>query len=774
VNDPATSVSARLALSALEPVAAHFSLGLTPRAVGQSLGWQPATMVTLQEIRWAAQALGLKARPIDLRRRAGRRFGFGKPITHTVVPVPCMLLGSDEKIATVVARRSAPVSNGTVSAVVETASQPSPNNTEEFLLWEPGNARFRWVGVEELAEEYGRLGALTALVFHQPLRLGSQPGGSLPRFGLAWFVPMLWRYRRPLGQVLLGAFLLQLVALTTPLFSQVIIDKVLMHKSLSTLHVLGIGMAGLIVFEAVTSVLRGYMLAHTSARLDAGLSSDLFRHLLSLPLRYFEQRQAGDTLARTRELENIRGFFTGSALTTLLDGLFIGIFIAVMLLYSIKLTIVALLGLPLLALVSLVAQPIFERALKAKFDRGAEAGNFLVESIQGVHTVKSLALGAIWQRRWDLLAARQVTAGFDVQKFANAAQSVSQAVQRAMTLAILWVGTTLVMENELSVGGLIAFQMLSGQVLQPVARLVGLWQTFQQVKLSVDRLGDLMNARPESVGIETQAMPMLRGRIELQSLHFRYQPEAPLVLQDVSLVIEPGEVVGIVGRSGCGKSTLTRLIQRLYGVESGRVLIDGQDIAHGDAQSLRRQIGVVLQDSFLFSGTVAQNIAVAHPGMPLERIVNAARQAGAHDFIASLPQGYETPVGERGALLSGGQRQRIAIARALIGDPRILLFDEATSALDVESEMAIHANMAQICRGRTVIMIAHRLSTLRDCGRIVVLDGGRIVEQGRMADLLEEDGQFARMWAMQQDGVHRPSNLRILAGRAVAHQEAAA
>jgi ATP-binding cassette, subfamily B, bacterial HlyB/CyaB len=312
VNDPATSVSARLALSALEPVAAHFSLGLTPRAVGQSLGWQPATMVTLQEIRWAAQALGLKARPIDLRRRAGRRFGFGKPITHTVVPVPCMLLGSDEKIATVVARRSAPVSNGTVSAVVDTASQPSPNNTEEFLLWEPGNARFRWVGVEELAEEYGRLGALTALVFHQPLRLGSQPGGSLPRFGLAWFVPMLWRYRKPLGQVLLGAFLLQLVALTTPLFSQVIIDKVLMHKSLSTLHVLGIGMAGLIVFEAVTSVLRGYMLAHTSSRLDAGLSSDLFRHLLSLPLRYFEQRQAGDTLARTRELENIRGFSQGA------------------------------------------------------------------------------------------------------------------------------------------------------------------------------------------------------------------------------------------------------------------------------------------------------------------------------------------------------------------------------------------------------------------------------------------------------------------------------
>ena len=779
MNDPAASAPARLALSALEPIAAHFSLGLTPRAIGQSLGWQPATRVTLEDIRWAAQALGLKARPVDVRCRAtGRRFGRRKAGGPATVPVPGLLLGPDEKIATLVARRSTPAPHppgGQGTGPADAQSPPSPGAAEEFLLWEPGKARFRWVGLDALTDEYGQQGSLTALVFHQPLRLATPPGEAPPRFGLAWFVPLLWRYRKPLGQVLLGAFLLQLVALTTPLFSQVIIDKVLMHKSLSTLHVLGIGMAGLIVFEAVTSVLRGYMLAHTSARLDAGLSSELFRHLLSLPLRYFEQRQAGDTLARTRELENIRGFFTGSALTTLLDGLFIGIFIAVMLLYSIKLTLVALIGLPLLAMISLVAQPLFERALKARFDRSAEAGNFLVESIQGVHTVKSLALGAIWQRKWDLLAARQVTAGFDVQKFGNAAQSVSQAVQRAMTLAVLWVGTTLVMENQLSVGGLIAFQMLAGQVLQPVARLVGLWQNFQQVKLSVDRLGDLMNARPESVGIETQAMPMLRGRIELQSLHFRYQPEAPLILRDLSLVIEPGEVVGIVGRSGCGKSTLTRLIQRLYGVESGRVLIDGQDIAHGDAQSLRRQFGVVQQDSFLFSGTVAENIAIAQPGTPLERIVHAARQAGAHDFIAGLPQGYDTPVGERGALLSGGQRQRIAIARALIGDPRILLLDEATSALDVESEMAIHANMAQICRGRTVIMVAHRLSTLRDCHRIVVLDGGGIVEQGAMSDLLEQDGPFARMWTMQQQDVaQRAPHLRPLPARAMPQQEAAA
>jgi subfamily B ATP-binding cassette protein HlyB/CyaB len=773
VNDHAASFPARIALSALEPIAAHFSLGLTPRAIGQSLGWQPATAVTIQDIRWAVQSLGLKTKLVELRRRAaGRWFGRADAGGGSHVPVPSLVLGCDEKIATIVARRlSSPVDRAAEAPgdPGDSAAHQQAEAAEEFLLWEPSAAKFRWLLLVDLAVEYGRDGVLMVLAFHQPLRLTTKPGSPPPRFGLGWFVPLLWRYRKPLGQVLLGAFLLQLVALTTPLFSQVIIDKVLMHKSLSTLHVLGIGMAGLIVFEAVTSVLRGYMLAHTSARLDAGLSSDLIRHVLSLPLRYFEQRQAGDTLARTRELESIRGFFTGSALTTLLDGLFIGIFIAVMLLYSIKLTIVALIGLPLLALISLVAQPVFERALKAKFDRGAEAGSFLVESIHGIHTVKSLALGAIWQRKWDLLAARQVTAGFDVQKFGSVAQSVSQAVQRAISLAVLWVGTTLVMKNELSVGGLIAFQMLSGQVLQPIARLVGLWQNFQQVKLSVDRLGDLMNARAESTGIETQAMPLLRGRIELQSVHFRYLPETPLVLRDLSLMMEPGEVVGIVGRSGCGKSTLTRLIQRLYAVESGRVLIDGQDIAHGDPQSLRRQIGVVLQDSFLFSGTVAENIAIAQPGMPLERIVNAARQAGAHDFIAGLPQGYDTQVGERGALLSGGQRQRIAIARALIGDPRILLLDEATSALDVESELAIHANMSQICRGRTVIMIAHRLSTLRACHRIIVLDRGCVVEEGAMQKLLEQDGPFSKMWAMQQqEAPYRQAHLHSLPGAEVA------
>jgi subfamily B ATP-binding cassette protein HlyB/CyaB len=342
----------------------------------------------------------------------------------------------------------------------------------------------------------------------------------------------------------------------------------------------------------------------------------------------------------------------------------------------------------------------------------------------------------------------------------NAAQSISQAVQRMLTLAVLWVGTTLVMNNDLTVGGLIAFQMLAGQVLQPVSRLVGLWQNFQQVKLSVDRMGDLMNAQPEPTNAGVQAMPPLKGRVELRSIHFRYQPETPLVLNDVSLLLEPGEVVGIVGRSGCGKSTLTKLIQRLYGVEAGRVLVDGHDIAHADPQQLRRQIGVVLQDSFLFSGTIAENIAVAHPGMSFDRIVFAAQQAGAHEFITALPQGYHTPVGERGALLSGGQRQRIAIARALTGDPRILILDEATSALDVESEQAIQANMAQICRGRTVIMIAHRLSTLRHCSRIVVLDSGKVVEQGGLQELIAQQGEFARLWAMQQHepltGVRKP------------------
>jgi subfamily B ATP-binding cassette protein HlyB/CyaB len=743
-------------LSALQPIVAFFSLEMSVQALGQAMGWRPETPIGVQELQHAAQHLGLVSKPQQIREFPSRKWPFLKQRGGArSLPVPCVIVGADGNVVTVVARRetrgpSTGLRPGTASesGVVE-PKQP----LDELLLWIPKTSKFTWVSMAELVRSHGENGVLPVIRFRQPLQLAMASGSPSRRFGLGWFVPVLWRYRKPLGQVLLGAFLLQLVALTTPLFSQVIIDKVLMHKSLSTLHVLGIGMAGLIVFEAVTNTLRGYMLAHTSARLDAGLSSDLFRHVLSLPIRYFEQRQAGDTLARTRELENIRSFFTGGALTTLVDGLFIGIFIAVMLLYSIKLTIVTLIGLPILALVTLVAQPIFARALQTKFDRSAEAGSFMVESIQGIHTLKSLALAPMWQRKWDLLAARQVAAGFDVSKLGNAAQSISQAVQRMLTLAVLWVGTTLVMNNDLTVGGLIAFQMLAGQVLQPVSRLVGLWQNFQQVKLSVDRMGDLMNALPEPTNTGVQAMPPLKGRIELQSIHFRYQSETPLVLNNVSLLLEPGEVVGIVGRSGCGKSTLTKLIQRLYGMEAGRVLVDGHDIAHADPQQLRRQIGVVLQDSFLFSGTIAENIAVAHPGMSFDRIVFAAQQAGAHEFITALPQGYQTPVGERGALLSGGQRQRIAIARALTGDPRILILDEATSALDVESEQAIQANMAQICRGRTVIMIAHRLSTLRHCSRIVVLDSGKVVEQGGLQELIAQQGEFARLWAMQQ---HEP------------------
>jgi subfamily B ATP-binding cassette protein HlyB/CyaB len=743
-------------LSALQPVVAFFSSEMSVQALGQAMGWRPETLIGIEDLQRAAQHLGLRSKRQRVDGQQSRRRLLQRPKDGgRSFSIPCLVVGAHGSIVTVVARRD--VHPSPSDAKQDSSARLSPgsgSSREEVLLWVPETSKFNWVAMAELIASHGEIGSLQTICFHQPISLSRPPGSMPPRFGLGWFVPLLWRYRKPLGQVLLGALLLQLVALATPLFSQVIIDKVLMHKSLSTLHVLGIGMAGLIVFEAVTNTLRGYMLAHTSARLDAGLSSDLFRHLLSLPIRYFEQRQAGDTLARTRELENIRGFFTGGALTTLVDGLFIGIFIAVMLLYSIKLTIVTLIGLPVLALVTLVAQPIFARALRTKFDRSAEAGSFMVESIQGIHTLKSLALAPMWQRKWDLLAARQVAAGFDVGKLGNAAQSISQAVQRMLTLAVLWVGTTLVMNNELTVGGLIAFQMLAGQVLQPVSRLVGLWQNFQQVKLSVDRMGDLMNAHAEPSNSGVQAMPPVQGRIELQSVHFRYQSESPLVLHGVSLLLEPGEVVGIVGRSGCGKSTLTKLIQRLYGMEAGRVLIDGHDIAHADPQQLRRQIGVVLQDSFLFSGTIAENIAIAHPGLSFDRIVFAARQAGAHEFITALPQGYQTPVGERGALLSGGQRQRIAIARALTGNPRILILDEATSALDVESEQAIQANMAEICRSRTVIMIAHRLSTLRHCSRIVVLDNGKVVEQGALQELIAQQGEFAKLWAMQQ---HEPS-----------------
>ncbi|MDT3737256.1 MAG: type I secretion system permease/ATPase [Denitratisoma sp.] len=575
--------------------------------------------------------------------------------------------------------------------------------------------------------------------------------GELARFDFTWFVPAIVKYRRLLGEVFLVSFALQLFALVTPLFFQVVMDKVLVHRGLTTLDVIAFGLLVVIVFEVALSGLRSYVFAHTTSRIDVELSARLFRHLLNLPLAYFQARRVGDTVARVRELEHIRQFLTGNAITLVLDLFFSVVFIGVMLLYSGWLTLVVVLSLPCYLILSLLVTPLLRARLHEKFNRGAENQAFLVETINGIDTLKSMAVEPQMTRRWDNQQAAYVAAGFRTSALGILAHEGVSLIGKLVTVATMWLGARLVIGGELTVGQLIAFNMLAGRVAQPVMRLAQLWTDFQQTGISVQRLGDILNARTEVANANRSTLPPLIGRIELDQVVFRYRPDAPEVLRGISLAVEPGEVIGIVGRSGSGKSTLAKLVQRLYVPERGRVLIDGVDLAMADSSSLRRQTGVVLQENMLFNRSIRENIALSDPGIPIEAVIGAAKLAGAHEFILELPEGYDTVVGEHGATLSGGQRQRIAIARALITNPRILIFDEATSALDYESERVIQNNMKAICKGRTVIIIAHRLSAVRDANRIVVLDRGQIVEQGTHAELLaHEAGHYSRLHRLQQ------------------------
>ena len=574
------------------------------------------------------------------------------------------------------------------------------------------------------------------------------------RFDITWFLGAVHKYRRLLGEVLIASFFLQVFGVISPLFFQVVIDKVLVHRSMSTLDVLVAGLVSLTLFEAVLGTLRVYVFAHTTNRIDVELGARLFRHLMALPIAYFQTRRVGDSVARVRELENIRQFLTSSALTLVIDLLFTFVFLAVMFYYSIPLTFVVMAAFPLYIGISAGAAPLFRRRLDEKFNRGAENQAFLVESVTGIETLKAMAVEPQMQRRWEEQLAAYVAASFRVLSLNNTASQAVQTVNKLVIAATLYFGAKLVIGGEMTVGELVAFNMLAARVSAPVLRLAQLWQDFHQARLSIDRLGDILNTIPEpSFNPGRAALPAIRGQIAFEHVSFRYRIDGPEVLHDVSFSVRPGQVVGVVGSSGSGKSTIAKLIQRLYVPESGRVLIDGVDLAMVDLAWLRRQTGVVLQENVLFNTSIRENIALADPAMSMERIIAAAELAGAHDFILELPEGYDTVVGERGSSLSGGQRQRVAIARALITDPRILIFDEATSALDYESERAIQQNMERIAAGRTVFVIAHRLSTVRQADRIITIERGRIVEDGNHDDLIRSNGRYAKLHYLQA-GIH--------------------
>lgn len=570
------------------------------------------------------------------------------------------------------------------------------------------------------------------------------------KFGFAWFYNQLLHYKRIVGEVLLASFVMQLFGLVTPLFTQVVLDKVLVHHSMSTLNVIAIAFGAVILFEFLLSIVRNYVFVHTTSKIDARLGARLFRHLISLPLVYFEKRKVGNIIARVRELDQIREFIANKSVTVLLDMLFSVVFVIMMMIYSVQLTFISLGFIAIIATLYLFVTPNLRKRLEAKFQMGAQSNAYLVESVTGMQTVKALAIEGSMQKKWEEYLGAYVNAGFNLAHLSNILSGVSGALQKLMTLSILYFGVGLVIDNKLSVGQLIAFQMFAGQFSSPVMRLVGLWNEFQQALLSVDRIGDILNTPTEQMNDKAITLPKVQGEVNFDKIAFRYALDGPLILKQLSLHVSPGQSIGVVGRSGSGKSTLTKLLQRLYLPHEGAVYIDGVDIRHMNPSWLRHNIGVVLQENYLFSGTIKENIAFAVPGASMERIITVSKIAGAHEFISELPEGYDTFVGERGSSLSGGQRQRIAIARALLSDPKILIFDEATSALDYESEKIIQDNLKAIKEGRTMFIVAHRLSTVRDCDEIIVMDKGDIVERGSHDELMTLKGYYHFLTTQQE------------------------
>ena len=572
-------------------------------------------------------------------------------------------------------------------------------------------------------------------------------------FSFKWFIPTILKFKKEFIQVLIAVFTIQILGILTPVMTQVVVDKVLVHRSISTLNVLAIGIGIVYIYELILGLAKNYVFTHTTNRIDVMLSFKLFRHLFALPLKYFESRRVGETVARVRELDSIRSFLTGTPLSSMIDLIFIIVYIVVLFFYSKMLTVIVICSIPVYAILSAIVTPLFKKRLDEKFETGANTQSFLVESITGVQTVKSYALEPKFEKKWGDLQSDYVKASYKTSMVSATAGTTGQFIQKVFDLLILFFGAKAVMDGNFTVGQLVAFRMLSGRVSGPVLRLVQLWQEYQQASLSVKRIGDIFNTAPEpTLNTNQTAMPKINGRIVFDKVHFRYNAQGGEVIKGMSFEIEPGTIVGVVGRSGSGKSTISKLIQRLYIPEGGKISVDGMDISLVNPAMLRKQIGVVLQENFMFNGTVSENISIHCPTASMEQIIHCAQIAGAHDFILELPNGYDTIIGEKGMGLSGGQKQRIAITRAILSNPRILIFDEATSALDYESESIIQNNLKEICKGRTVLIIAHRLSTLKDAQKIMVIDKGSLVEYDTHENLMKREGLYYYLYNQQQRG----------------------
>jgi ATP-binding cassette, subfamily B, bacterial HlyB/CyaB len=698
-------------LLALTQVASHHGIKVTPAELRHRLALSSET-VTGEDLVLAARKIGLKSRLVH------------KPSLKRLrsLPVPALVQ----------------MKSGTWAIFgVETS-------LGKYRLFHPMSQKDEHLSLQELRD---RLAGDVILISK-----GGQLTSERFKFGLAWFIHPIRRYWQPISHVLLASFFIQILGLGLPLTFQLVVDKVLVYKSFSTLVLVITALVLLSVFEAILKYMQTYVLNHTSNRIDVELGAKLYEHLLSLPIAFFETRPAGVIVTRAREIENVRRFLTGKSLPSVIDLLFVFIYIAVLFLYSEKLTFIVLTTWPLYIFIGAVLRPTFRRKTRDKFRKWAASQQLLVESIVGVQTLKASAVEPMFQRLWEDRLSSYIRTSFETSLLGSMAQTATEFVTKLSIALILYFGVQDAISGAMTVGALIAYVMISQRVTQPILRVAQLWQDFQEAQVSIEHLADIFNEPAEQTEPGLSDLPPLRGAIELRNVRFSYRPELPEALKSISLKIAEGEVVGIVGPSGSGKSTLTKLLQRLYLPTQGQILLDDVDLAQIDAAWLRRQLGVVLQENFLFNQTVHENIALAKPNMTRGEVAYVARLAGAEEFINKLPQGYDTKIEERGANLSGGQRQRIAIARALATNPRILIFDEATSALDYESERAIRANMREIARGRTVVIIAHRLAAVKDCDRIIGLLDGEIQEIGTHSGLLMKNGGlYARLWAIQSE-----------------------
>lgn len=628
--------------------------------------------------------------------------------------------------------------------VVVTAAAAAPDGEQFVRVIDPlaerqnepvivDRARFcaNWSGVVLLVKRHNR------------------SAGEREKFGFRWFVPELLREWRLFADVAVAAILLYALGLVLPIFFQLVIDKVLVHESFTTLYVLAAGAIGALIFDAIFNFLRRYLMLYATNRVDIRVATKTFGHLLGLPVAFFEHISAGVLVKHMQQAARIREFLTGRLFVTMLDAISLFVFIPVLAFYSIKLTGLVLAFTALSGTIVMLLMGPFRRRLLALYEAEAARQALLVETVHGMRTVKSLAMEPLQGRQWDDRCALSTEMRFGVEKISAGAQSITGLLEKLMTLGIIALGALDVFSGEMTIGALVAFNMLAGRVSGPLVQMVTMVHEYQEVALAVKMLGEVMNQKPERESGREGLRPELVGRIEFENVSFRYSPDAQLALDDVSFKVEPGKVFGIVGRSGSGKTTITRMISGLHPVQEGLVRIDGYDARELDLAHLRRDLGLVLQDNFLFRGTVRDNIASVKRGASFAEVVQAAQLAGADEFIERLPRGFDTMLEENASNLSGGQKQRLAIARALIVNPRVLILDEATSALDSESEMIIRRNLRRIAAGRTVIIVSHRLSMLSEADAILVIDRGRVVDIDRHDSLLTKCSMYRHLWNQQ-------------------------